>query len=187
MSRFELALDRLAFAEVLKTATTGVRGRSPFKVRLGFADGLLTVAGPGAEGDVDALGAWPGAVLLDGPSAKALAARLPPIDPFVLVIEGDRLKIGGFSLTVEVMDIAPQPVSLVLGAGNHEVLLAVERHGEPRVQASAGAAAIQHARDDARRAVNAALASLGSFGVERWEIEACLQTSLRRQVGTPRV
>jgi len=177
-----LSVDRAAFSKALKTATTGIRGKSPFKVRLHFGEGLLFVSGPGAGADIDASGHWPGAVLIDGLAAKGLAARLPEISPFVLVIEDRRLKIGGFGISVEAMDIAPKSADIVLGAGAHAVLLAVQRHGEPAVLASIGDAAVEKARREAYQAVNMAFSYLRDFGVRRQDVELCLEASIRRQV-----
>ncbi|WP_417230522.1 hypothetical protein [Brevundimonas sp.] len=186
MSRFELSVDRTAFSKGLKTATTGIRGKSPFKVRLHFGEGLLFVSGPGAGANIDAEGAWPGAVLIDGIAAKALASRLPDPKPFVLVIEERRLKIGGFTMPVEAMDIAPKATDIVLGAGSHAVLLAVQKHGAPAVVASIGDAAIEKARREAYQAVNMAFSHLRDFGVRRQDVELCLEASIRRQVTAER-
>lgn len=186
MCRFELTVDRTAFSKALKTATTGIRGKSPFKIRLHFGEGLLFVSGPGAGSDLDAKGAWPGAVLIDGLAAKALASRLPDPKPFVLVLEDRRLKIGGFAMPVEAMDIAPKATDIVLGAGGHAVLLAMERHGEAAVAASIGDAVIEKARREAYQAVNMAFSHLRDFGVRRRDVELCLEASIRRQVAAAR-
>ncbi|MFN7863421.1 MAG: hypothetical protein ACK5N7_08905 [Curvibacter sp.] len=182
MSRFELSVDRTSFAKALKTATTGIRGKSPFKIRLHFAEGLLFVSGPGAGAEIDAEGNWPGAVLIDGVAVKALASRLPDPQPFLLIVEERRLKIGGFSMSVEAMDIAPQQTTFVLGAGSHPILLGIERHGEPAVLASIGETAVEKARREARQAVDMAFSHLRDYGVRREEVELCLEESIRRQV-----
>ncbi len=182
MSRFELSVGRAALSKALKTATTGVRGKSPFKIRLHFEDGLLFVSGPGASAEIDAEGKWPGAVLIDGVAVKALASRLPDPKPFLLVVEERRLMIGGFSMSVEAMDIAPQQIAVVLGAGSHSILLGIERHGEPAVLASVGDAPVEKARREARQAVNMAFSHLRDYGVRREEVELWLDESIRRQV-----
>lgn len=182
MKRFELTVDRKAFSKALKTATTGIRSKSVFQIRLHFGDGLMFVSGPGASSSLDAKGQWPGAVLIDGSRAKALATRLPELNPFTLVVEDRLLKMGGFSMAVEAMDLAPAMTDIVLGAGSHSVLQAVERHGAPAVVSSIGDAAIEKARREAYQSVNMAYSHLKAFGVLREEVEACLEQSIRRQV-----
>lgn len=183
MSGYQISVDREALSDGLRTATTGIRGKSTFKVRLELQGKFLSVSGPGAGCDVPAEGSWPGAVLLEGAAAKALATRLPAGQPLRLVVDGQQLRIGGFSMPVERMDIAPRLAELTLGADSHTILLAVERHGEPRVIASIGEAAVRTAQRAAAQAVNMAFSHLKIFGVRRQDVELCLEASLRRQVG----
>jgi hypothetical protein len=118
---------------------------------------------------------------MNAAQAKQLSSRLPAPDPTVIDVAGERVAIGGFSMGVQVLESPPPKVELTLGAGPREVLVAVERHGEPSVAASIGGDAVKHARDAAGRAIFSALNSLRRFGVNRAEVEEALFSAIRRQ------
>jgi hypothetical protein len=182
MSDYSLAIMRKDLAEALRAATAGVRSsKAGFSVRLEFGDGMLTAFGPGAAYDAQASGTWPQAVLIDGMLMKQLATRLPNLDPCKLELTNGRLTIGGFSVGVTTMDVAPKAIDIVLGASHREVLVAIERHGRPSVIASLGEAAIDKASAARAKSIASALAALKAFQVERGELEAALDSAIRRQ------
>lgn len=179
---YSLAIARDDLADILRMAASGVRSSGPaFKVRLEFSSGELSATGPGAGADAPAEGNWPGAVLIAGEVARRLASRLPAVDPFVVTISGQALRIGGLTLPVEVLGAAPPVVEVTFGASHREVLVAVVRHGRAPVVASLGEEAVQEAHEAAGRAIKSAIQTLKQFGVEAEEVAEALRAALRRQ------
>ncbi|SDR39075.1 hypothetical protein SAMN05519103_02591 [Rhizobiales bacterium GAS113] len=191
MSTWELNVSRKALEDALVLVTKDIRVKKPPKpkdkqiepIRFDFSGGFLDIIGPSTARSVHANGTWPASVRADAVMMKQLAPRLPLGDPLKLKIEASRLHVGGLSIGVEVLDIAPEAILFPAEATTGDLLAAVERHGAPRVLMSTAAGALDKANLAMARDVAAAANHLADYGVTRAEVEAIVRLGLRRKAG----
>lgn len=179
-----LKVGRSDLAEALSVACTGVRS-APAELRFDFKDGVLTIAGPGAEQALDAQGVWAGTALVRAQLMKTLANRLPEADPIRVEMQDRRIQFERLSFDARWLDIAPRPVDVTVRATSLEILAAAVDAPKARIMASPWSAGYDKAKADLVLAISRALTHLKPYGVTHADLETVTEAAIRRAAKRP--
>ncbi len=91
-----LEVGRANLAQALKIVAR-VMSKDPGDVGLAFDDGCLSIEAGDTVAKAPASGIWPAPIFVAASWVRLMARKMPPGDPLVLRVEGERLYLGPYS------------------------------------------------------------------------------------------
>ncbi len=92
----KLEVGRANLAQALKIVAR-VMSEDPGDVGLAFEDGCLSIEAGDTVAKAPASGIWPAPIFVAASWVRRMARKMPPGDPLVLQVEGERFYLGRYS------------------------------------------------------------------------------------------
>lgn len=180
-----LPAEEIKRAFEISTAFTGDSIISTLRVDIG--DGQVEFLGPGAGYVCIGESEGRAATHVSATLARDLAFTFRDGELVELSIEPGWLKIGPMRLqSSSAMDIAPEPLLLPIGADLHDILLAIEIHGHPRVMATVGEKALIDFRRRLENVIHAAGQALAPLRISDSEIRVFIRIMVENRAAAIR-
>jgi hypothetical protein len=173
------SVDLESFADALDLVCTGLDLENGV-VRLDFRDDELVLAGPGTHTVLDARCARRCTVLVNAGMLSRLVEMLPDEETVELAIAAAGLKVGPTILSAAVMDIAPDPPHLPVGADVPEIVAALRRFGKPRLLSAIGSKSFDASLETLTKGIGDAAEILKPYGVTPDDVTALVCLAIDR-------